>query len=206
MSLYCHGSPDCGPARQSPEFSLLHNHAAAAQTWGLAATASIGKPTAAATSASLPSTTGSLAAAKTAGAAVTATGTATATATATARASSGGLSAGTKAGIGIGLALGFVVVLAALWFCVARARRRRGTLWDTATDDGLGAPKTMMMMMGEGQDAVSSGWDGEVRHEMGGEGKVNELQGTPQAELSSVASPVRYGLERGLGAVGLKAS
>ena len=189
MSLYCHGSPDCGPARQSPEFSLLHNHAAAAQTWGLAATASIGKPTAAATSASLPSTTGSLAAAKTAGAAVTGTG----TATATAQASSGGLSAGTKAGIGIGVALGVVVVLAALWFCVARARRRRGRLGDTATDDGLGAPKTMMVMMGEGQDAVPSGWDGEVRHEMGGEGKVNELQGTPQAELSSVASPVRYG-------------
>ena len=176
---------------QSPEFSLLHSHAAAAQTWGLAATASIGKPTAAATSTSSPSTTSSLAAAKTASAAATGTG----TGTATARVSSGGgsLSAGVKAGIGVGVALGVVAVLAALWFCVVRARRRRGRLADTATDDGLGAPKMMMMMTGEGQDAVPSGWEGEVRHEMGGEGKVNELQGTPQAELSSVASPVRYG-------------
>lgn len=184
MSLYCHDSPDCGPVRPSPEFSLLHNQAAAAQTWGLAATASIGKPTAAVTSTSSPSTTSSLAAAKTAGSAVTGTGTGTGPGTATARASSGGdgggLSTGAKAGIGIGVALGVVAVLAALWFCVVRARRRRGR---------LGAPKTMMMM-GEGQDAVPSGWD---RHEMSGEGKVNELQGTPQAELSSVANPVRYG-------------
>ncbi|KAF6232077.1 hypothetical protein HO173_009671 [Letharia columbiana] len=33
-SLYCHGSPACGPVGQSPEFALLHNNAAAAQTWG----------------------------------------------------------------------------------------------------------------------------------------------------------------------------
>ncbi|KAL9073860.1 MAG: hypothetical protein Q9161_002692 [Pseudevernia consocians] len=106
MSLYCHGSPDCGPVSASPDFSLLHNHAAAAQTWGLSATASIGTAAAAAPTATVTSSsTSSRAAAKTA--------------------------------------------------------------------------------------KESASWVGPSRIEMSGEGRLNELQGTPQAELSSVASPVR---------------
>ncbi len=191
MSLYCHGSPDCGPVGPSPEFSLLHNHAAAAQTWGLSATASIGKAAAAApTGTSTSSTpTSSLAAAKTAAGSASASVTkASALAAATATASaSGGLSAGAKAGIGVGVALGIIAVVAALLFCVMRARRK-GWGGETAAD-ALGAPK----VMSELENATQPGWVGPDLHEMGGEGRMNELQGTPQAELSSVASPVRYG-------------
>ncbi len=111
---------------------------------------------------------------------------ATGTGTGTARAS-GGLSAGAKAGIGVGVALGIIAVVAALWFCVMRARRK-GRGGETATD-ALGAPK----VMSELDNATQPGWVGPDLHEMGGEGRMNELQGTPQAELSSVASPVRYG-------------
>lgn len=176
-SLYCHGSPACGPVGQSPEFALLHNHAAAAQTWGLSATASVGKAPAAAptaTSASSP------VAAQSASASVT-TSAVEGTATATTRAS-GGLGAGAKAGIGVGVALGAVAVVAALGFCVLKARRRgRMAL------GGLGVPE---MMSGQ-RYRTHSGWVEPSRHEMDGQVRMNELQGTPQAELSSVASPVR---------------
>lgn len=184
MSLYCHGSPECGPVVKSPEFSLLHNQAAAAQTWGLSATASIGKATA--TAATYTSSTSSSASSLTAKKTAAGSASAAVTGTATPQAS-GGLSAGAKAGIGIGVALSAVAVVAALWFCVMRARRR-GRLRGTAPD-GFGTPE----MMGEQRYSTHQGWMGPTRHEMSGEAKMNELQGTPQAELSSVASPVRYG-------------
>ena len=188
MSLYCHGSPDCGPVGASPEFSLLHNHAAAAQTWGLSATASIGKAAAAAPTATVTSSsTSSLAAAKTAQKSASASVTeAVTTRTATAALQAGsGLSVGAKAGIGVGVAVGAIAVLAALCFCVVRARGRprRGEM----SADALGAPE----MMSEQEYTTRPGGVGPSRHEMSGEGRLNELQGTPQAELSSVASPVR---------------
>ena len=168
MSLYCHGSPDCGPVGQSAEFSLSHNKAAAAQTWGLAATA-----TAITTATTTSSTSSSVAAAA---AAKTATGAAAPTA------SSGGLSTSEKAGMGVGVAVGVIVVGAVVWFCVmgARRRRREGHM-------GAGSAKGMS----ERRYAGGSGWMGPPRQEMDGEGRMNELQGTPQAELSSVMSPVR---------------
>lgn len=106
------------------------------------------------------------------------------TATATTRAS-GGLGAGAKAGIGVGVALGAVAVGAALGFCTVRARRR-GREGRMALG-GRGVPE---MMSGQ-RYTTHPGWVEPSRHEMDGQVRMNELQGTPQAELSSVASPVR---------------
>ena len=120
MSLYCHGSPDCGPVGQSAEFSLSHNKAAAAQTWGLAATASIGEAAPTATATAIKTTTSSTSSSSSVvAAAKTATGAAAPTA------SSGGLSTSEKAGMGVGVAVGVIVVGAVVWFCVMGAARRR---------------------------------------------------------------------------------
>ncbi|KAM0800756.1 hypothetical protein BDR22DRAFT_232743 [Usnea florida] len=193
MTLYCHNSSDCGPRGQSPEFALAHNNAAAAQTWGLAATASVGKAvaaTATGTTTSSTATSSFSAAAKTASAtagnAAVETG-ATGTGPAIPIESHEGLSVSAKAGIGVGVAVGAVVVVALLWICMAKThgmgmgRRNRET--------AFGVPE----MMGGQEYVRHGGWVEQPRHEMGGEGRIDELQGTPQAELSSVASPVRYG-------------
>ena len=195
MTLYCHNSSDCGPRGQSPEFALAHNNAAAAQTWGLAATASVGKAVAATgttTTTSSSTTSSSSAAAKTASAtagnAAVVTGeTGAGTGPAIPSASHGGLSVGAKAGIGVGVAVGAVVVVALLWFLVAKTRGMGTGRRDRGTP--FGVPE----MMGGQEYARHAGWVEQPRHEMSGEGRIDELQGTPQAELSSVASPVRYG-------------
>lgn len=198
MSLYCNNDsdPHCQPTgHPSPEFSLLHNHADVAQTWGLSATKELGKAAATSTSATgtgTGSATETLAAAKTAArtpaASASATGSAP-TETAKSQGSSSGLSTGAKAGIGVGIAVGAIAVIAAVWICVARAMRK-GREGDERTGrDGLGGPK----MMSELEYSGHPSWVGPPRQEMDGEGRMGELGGTPQAELSSVASPVRYG-------------
>lgn len=192
MSLYCNSNsdPQCQPAgHPSPEFSLLHNHAAAAQTWGLSATKEVGKAAATSTSGIATGTgtgTETPAAAKTAAASAS-TARSAVTGTATATPSGGGLSTGAKAGIGVGVAVGAIVGFAAVGLIVVRARSKRRE--GITGRDGSRGPK----MMSELGYSGHPGWMGPPRQEMDGEGKRGELGGTPQAELSSVASPVRYG-------------
>ena len=89
--------------------------------------------------------------------------------------------------MGVGVAVGVIVAGAVVWFCVMGARRRRREGQMGAGSGGVWASKGMS----ERRYAGGSGWMEPPRQEMDGEGRMNELQGTPQAELSSVMSPVR---------------